>query len=414
MNYSTPENGHQQQSYILRCAWLVNPGELPRPNVRITVENGIVCEITDLPADEIPRAEPFAILPQFVNAHTHLEFSSLTEPLTPANPFPDWIRAVIRHRLAEGESTAENPSGASSVIAGVAESTNSGTQIIGEICTSEGRHETFASQCHQADILGVSFRELIGFTSDRIEEQKRIAAAHISGNVSDPVRPGLCPHAPYSVHPDLFDAAVDMAVAHHVPIAVHLAETKGELELLDTQSGPFVDFLKSMNLWDASVLSPSTRPLTYLQKLAKAPHAMAIHGNYFEHEEIEFLARHRNVATVYCPRTHSYFGHSAHPWQQLEAAGATVILGTDSRASNPDLSIWKELQFAAVQSKRPVWEHLHMITTAAATALGFSPERAKIQPERRFCRTIVDTAAATESQLARDLQRLPVINAPDC
>ena len=77
---------------VYRFAWLITPGEQPVPNVRIAVLNGTIAEIGDVPPDERSLIQPLALLPRFVNAHTHLEFSKLDEPIAPANPFPDWIR----------------------------------------------------------------------------------------------------------------------------------------------------------------------------------------------------------------------------------------------------------------------------------------------------------------------------------
>src|SRR5438270_5656532 len=39
-----------------------------------------------------------AILPGFVNAHTHLDLTGLRGRVPPARHFTDWLRAVIRHR----------------------------------------------------------------------------------------------------------------------------------------------------------------------------------------------------------------------------------------------------------------------------------------------------------------------------
>ncbi len=48
-----------------------------------------------------------AILPGLVNAHTHLEFSDLAEPLGSAgNPLPDWIAKVVAHRRSGDETAA--------------------------------------------------------------------------------------------------------------------------------------------------------------------------------------------------------------------------------------------------------------------------------------------------------------------
>jgi cytosine/adenosine deaminase-related metal-dependent hydrolase len=53
------------------------------------------------------------------------------------------------------------------------------------------------------------------------------------------------------------------------------------------------------------------------------------------------------MAVVYCPRTHARFRHPDYPLAKLLSAGATVALGTDSRASSPDLSVLAEMRFVA-------------------------------------------------------------------
>lgn len=356
---------------VLRCAWLINPGEPPQQSVRITVSGGVVTEIIPCPADERSQIRPIALLPQLVNAHTHLEFSQIATPLTPPEPFTDWIRAVIRYRIGNAGDTEF---AAKAIREGCREANSSGTQLVGEITTAiDGISalQTFVD----GNAKAISFRELIGFTPDRIDEQITAAECHVATLTEDgggqAILPGLSPHAPYSVHPNIVEAAVAIARIKDVPLAMHLAETQDELELLNSKSGRFVDFLESMNLWDAKVLASVSRPMDYLERLAEAPNALAIHCNYLSSEEIHFLGKHKNVAVVYCPRTHAYFRHEPHAWQQLKAAGATVILGTDSRASNPDLSIWKELQHvASLPGAAPIWDLLPMITTEAAASLG--------------------------------------------
>ena len=99
------------------------------------------------------------------------------------------------------------------------------------------------------------------------------------------------------------------------------------------------------------------------------------HGNYLDHEEIEFLASHRELAVAYCPRTHAFFGHADHPWQKLIERGGLVAIGTDGRGSNPDLSIWNELLFLA--DRHPDFDPgklLQLGTLNGARALGFQED----------------------------------------
>jgi cytosine/adenosine deaminase-related metal-dependent hydrolase len=76
------------------------------------------------------------------------------------------------------------------------------------------------------------------------------------------------------------------------------------------------------------------------------------------------------MAVVYCPRTHAYFGHSRYPLETMLSRGCQVALGTDSRASNPDLSLLAELRFAATKFPALSPEVLvRMATISGAEAL---------------------------------------------
>ena len=59
-----------------------------------------------VPAKPVTDLGNVALLPGFINAHTHLEFSLLKQPLgQPGMPFADWIGEVVAFRrglAAEG------------------------------------------------------------------------------------------------------------------------------------------------------------------------------------------------------------------------------------------------------------------------------------------------------------------------
>jgi len=173
------------------------------------------------------------------------------------------------------------------------------------------------------------------------------------------------------VHFDLLQQLMPLAVNHNAPVAMHLAETKEELQLLSGLGGPFAKMLMEYNLWQPDLFTALKMPLDYLKELANAPHALVIHGNYLNQHEIDFIARNSNLTVVYCPRTHAWFRHDPHPWQRLLAAGARVALGTDSRASNPDLSLFGELKFLQMQFPNVSPQQLLQLGTCNGTdALG--------------------------------------------
>ncbi len=357
---------------ILRVRWLLNPDQSPLENMEIVEQHGRIAEIRSLSSDA-RNVLPVILIPTLVNAHTHLEFSPLSEPIHPAFPFQDWITAVIQWRRGG------DPMIGHAVRRGLEESLKNGVTAVGEITTTQPvGDDDIAAHCRV-----VSFREIIGLQQARIPELMQQATAHLMQNSASgkeaTIVHGISPHAPYTVHPELFSSLVELAVHRSAVIAMHLAETTDELELLHDGKGRFVEFLAGLGLWNSATFPGGRSIRDFLEQLVRAPRALAIHGNYFTHDDIQFVARHANVATVFCPRTHAYFGHSPHPIRQLLAAGANVILGTDSRASNPDLSLWRELQFVATHFPDiSLPRLLAMATTDAADSLALPRDRHQI------------------------------------
>jgi cytosine/adenosine deaminase-related metal-dependent hydrolase len=325
----------------------------------------------DSPAlsDFIPGARDLgdvALLPGLINPHTHLEFSDLTEPLgTPGMAFPDWIRLVVANRRARSTRDLDP------IARGLAESTRSGVSAIGEIASKPWQRA-----------VPLEITQFCEFIALRLADDQRYQTAIHAVSGQDPVswsdefRPGISPHAPYTVRPELIFQAAQVSSQRHIPLALHLAESREELELLHCGAGPLVQLLQDFGQWDPAVIPGSSSPLDYLQMMAEAERALVIHGNYLNDTEIGFLASHgQHMSVVYCPRTHAYFSHDPYPLAQMLAAGVSVAIGTDSLASNPDLSPLNEIQFAA--SKHPSVRPLNlvwMITAGAASALGRDAE----------------------------------------
>ncbi len=349
---------------ILRVRWLLNPNEVPLENVEIVEQHGHITEIRRLAAAS-DNILPVIMIPPLVNAHTHLEFSALPEPIRPALPFPDWISAVIQWRRSTVDRNMDG------VQQGLMQSQRVGVTTIGEITTTQQVHpRDLAEGCRV-----VCFREIIGLQRERIPELICQAKQNFAAGRDKSIIHGLSPHAPYTVHPELFESLIELAENHNAIVAMHLAETRDELELLHDGNGRFADFLTRIGLWNASTFPGGRSIRDFLEQLVRVPRALAIHGNYFSDDDIRFIARHANLTTVYCPRTHAFFEHEPHPIERLLAAGARVVLGTDSRASNPDLSVWKELQFVAAHFLDiPIPQLLAMVTTNAADSLGLAVE----------------------------------------
>lgn len=320
-----------------------------------------------------------ALLPALINAHTHLEFSLFEKPFGhPGNSFAAWLTEVVKWRR---EQPAVQGQTGMALEQGLREVDVTGTAIAGEIATplfSEVWTWNANTQPH------VVFLELLSLNPERVPPLAALAS-DFTHQGSLLRRRGLSPHAPYTVHPDLLSRAVQLSAERQIPLAMHIAESREELELLANQTGPLVNLLRTLGAWYPDSLSRGLRPLDYLQALAKAHRAVVAHGNYLTAAEIDFVAQQRDKLSIaYCPRTQAYFDHDPYPLEAMLRAGVRVAIGTDSRASNPDLSIWNELRF--IRERYPALapeQILRMGTLAGAEALGVSEEGGSIQAGKR-------------------------------
>ncbi len=185
---------------------------------------------------------------------------------------------------------------------------------------------------------------------------------------------------------------------------MHVAESPAERELLTSGAGPFADALQDIGVWQLGLFPWGADPLAQLiDQLAAAPRALLVHGNDLRTAEIERVAKHPQLTVVYCPRTHAYFGYEKHPVAELRKAHVRVALGTDSRASNPDLNLWREVQFLLQQrSDLSPEEIIRMATFSGADALGRS-DLGRIEAGCRPGLGYVDTHAATLPGVYADL-----------
>ena len=320
-----------------------------------------------------------AIIPGLVDAHTHLDLSGARGAIPPGRDFVGWLRQVIAHRRGHPQSQTSRD-----IRAGLEESLRFGTTLVGDIASGGASWGALVD----APIWAICFRELLGLPGDRVMSAWAELVQWASDHPDTPTcRAGVSPHAPYSVHRALIEAA-----ARLWPVCIHLAETHEEGELLAKHAGPFVPFLRDLGVWDPTGLAPSWDWITW--KASRAPSALFAHGNCLD------PATHlpANATVVLCPRTHAAFGHAPHPFREMLRHGVRVALGTDSLASNPDLDVLAEAR--CLHNRYPDVpgdQLLRMATLSGAEALGFDRTTGSLEAGKSADLVVVSVADVDSS-----------------
>ena len=324
----------KRHSHVLSARWIVPVTSEPIHGGWVQIEAGRVVAFGAGPAPA-PSQDlgDVAILPGLVNAHTHLEFSDCEETVgAPGISLPDWIGKVVTTRRAS------DPTRRSVAIErGIRELANTGTCLVGEITTPPCEYPV---DTHGVDLI--SFAEVLGLSVTRGKERLEVAGQHLGFDSGS----GVSPHAPYSTSLETLDECLQLVTTQQRPLAMHVAESPHERELLQAGTGPFAESLKLMGVWRDDLFPWTENPFQMLiERLGKAPRSLLVHGNDFNDSEIAKLSQHPQMTVVYCPRTHHFFQYEPHPVAEMLSQGVRVALGTDSRASNPDLNLWREAQF---------------------------------------------------------------------
>jgi aminodeoxyfutalosine deaminase len=361
---------------VHRAAWLLPIAGPPIRHGWVAVDRGRIVDLGADPRGAASGADSFAILPGLINAHTHLELSWLAGRVPPAASMGQWIRALMAQRRSDSPPAETQRQAAT---AAIEEARARGTVAFGDI----GNTLMAADVLADANVPAVLFHELIGFGPADADGRAAEGARSVIETVRPPVLPGIAPHAPYSVSPDLFRAIARVASARALPTSVHLGESQEEVEFLATGGGEIAATLKHLGAWNPEWSPPGVDPAAYLDSLGVlAPGLLVVHATQLGPPALARLAAHGCVI-VSCPRSNRWVGAGDPPLDDFYASGAAVVFGTDSLASAPDLDMFAELAAARRVSSVSAARLLESATRAAACALGLDADFGSISVGKR-------------------------------
>ena len=300
------------------------------------------------------------LLPGMVNAHCHLELSSLRGAIPPGGGFVAFARGMGAQR---GRFSDEQQQRA--ISAADARMWHDGVAAVGDVANGE---RAFAVKERSA-IRYRTFAEVFGLQA--------ASAAAVAG-LLDHAETSLTPHSTYSVPDALFRKVCREG---DVPLSIHFMESpaeaalyrgEGELAAWYAERGWSCDFLSYGSPVERLVASvPPTRSV------------LLVHNCCVTQQTIDRVMAHFTAPVWWClcPGSNRYISGLRPPVELLRDNGLNICMGTDSLASNEALSLVDELRLLG--DGIPLAERLQWITSGGAAALGFGDALGTIEPGRR-------------------------------
>jgi 5-methylthioadenosine/S-adenosylhomocysteine deaminase len=315
---------------------------------------------------EVLDAHDRAIVPGFVNLHTHVAMHPLRGIADDRElaGFLETLFAVDAHR-----SETDVEVGAR---AGIAEMLLGGTTSFLDLYYFED------AVARAVQALGI--RGFLGWAvldADKTTQSGRpldnardfIARWH---SVSPTITPLVAPQGVYVCGRETWLGARELAERSKTLVHYHLSETRREVHEHERLTGK--------------------RPVDWLEEIGfLGANQVAAHAVWLTSQEIRRLAE-RRVGVANCASSNLKLASGGvAPVVELRAAGATVGLGTDSVASNNSLSMLRELHLAGLVQKNHRWdasalpaqELLDLATLEGARALGRADELGSLEVGKR-------------------------------
>lgn len=369
---------------VYSADWVLPVEGPPIEGGAVAVEHGRIAAVgTSADLGTGRRFEEAAIVPGFVNAHSHLEYAVYAGFGDGLADFSEWIALHVlrKRRIGWEEFVAIAELGAADCLA-------SGITTVGD-CSYSG---AAAVACARLGLRAIVYLEVFGADPAEVLAQFELSRERARDAFGDDVRLGISPHAPYTVSPEAYSACASLGL----PVATHISESRAELDYLLRGEGAWAGY--SELLVDPPGVT-GTRLLAERDLLGR--NLVAAHCTHVDDEEIELLAS-SGTGVAHCPRSNAWLGCGIAPLAELRAAGAAVGLGTDSPASTPSFDIFEELRAAILTARareqRPdallAADALELGTLGGARALALDGEIGSLVPGKRGDLAIVSLSGS--------------------
>lgn len=337
---------------IYSARWVLPVSASPMENGAVAVEGQRIVGVGS--RDEIVERFPesryealgeAAILPGFINTHTHLELTAMRGYLeNEESDFFAWLKKLTFARL---ERLTQDDLHVSAVW-GACEAVRAGITFVGDASDSA---MVSMQALSEVGLRGIVYQESFGPDPKLVLEnfeKLKAKVQQLCDFKTELVRAGVSPHAPYTVCRPQLELIAELAETERVPLMMHAAESEAEALLLREGCGQFADGLAKRSIeWKA----PGVSTIAYLNQVGLlSVRPLLAHCIRVDDADIETL-RHTRAKVAHCPKSNAKLGHGRAPFAKFLESGVAVGLGSDSVASNNTCDLLEEARFATLSAR---------------------------------------------------------------
>ncbi len=335
--------------------------------ILVTDNHGRVLEVIDTKGKirEVAGLEfyPGILVPGFVNAHLHLELSHLSATVPPDTQLSGFIGYVVDHRNDHPDIIQKAALRADLMML------KEGIVAAGDIC-----NDTATIPVKQSSRIRYhNFIEFFGLDPDQASTVAHNARVVKDQFLKEGLTASLSPHAAYSVSEKLWETMAG-ELNRQPFFSIHHDESEEERMLLRMLKGALAErFIRKGYQLEALPREASSIE-KLLGRFAPKPRKLLVHNTLSEKTD-PFVKELSNCTLVICPGSNLHISNRLPDLHGLIQSGLPICIGTDSLASNRQLSILQELilinrHFPEI----PFEETLKWATLNGATALGMDKD----------------------------------------
>jgi cytosine/adenosine deaminase-related metal-dependent hydrolase len=374
----------------------------PPQTVLITTPEGVVTDIVSK-SDAGDGIEFFdgLLTPGFINAHCHTELSYLKGAVAAKTGLVQFVQQVMKSRGALDELKLE------AIQQAEMEMYDGGIVAVGDICNTT---DSIAVK-RKSSLYWHNFIEVSGFVDAaatiRLDSTKQV---YIEFRTQLPQAVSLSPHAPYSVSKTLF-SHLNKATANQL-ISIHNQECIAENELYQNKKGNFLNLYSNFGI-DISGFQPTekTSLQSWLPLFNNSQSILSVHNTFTSQADIDFYeAYDKQKASLYfclCVNANQYIEQELPPIDMLRKNNCNLVIGTDSYASNWQLSILEEIKtIQQGATDVPLKEVLQWATMNGARALQMDDTLGSFEKNKKPGIVLIDRVAGLKLTSASTAKRI--------